>query len=59
MLYLVKFVPILDHRQLDIVIHRKHYIVVEGRLFGWTMKSLRVKNNKKEDIIANIIDKIT
>lgn len=46
MLYLVKFIPILDHRQLDIVIHRKHNIIVEGRLFGRTMESSRIKTKK-------------
>lgn len=46
MLYLVKFIPILDHRQLDIVIHRKHNVIVEGWLFGRTMESSRIKTKK-------------
>lgn len=43
MLYLVKFVTILNYRQLDIVVHWKNYIVVKGRLFGRTMESPAVK----------------
>lgn len=59
MLYLVKFIPILDHRQLDIVIHRKHNIIVEGRLFGRTMESSRIKTKKHRYKNHCHVDKIT